>query len=168
MEGCSHNREAASLGTSTQKPQSAQATRREKDWDVTEIQALLHTAHRAVHQLTFMTAMIQKAYDTLAFSSTSSECGECSARITGDLSLDLKWWSISVAFAVLLLPRQCSDMKGSAIRGLTRAPSPMKKCSAWKQWRHWWETLFELSTYNTTDYNINKSYILLCPYPNHA
>ncbi len=91
------------------------------------------TTHRAMHQLTFMRAMIQKAYATLAFSSTGSECGEFSAWITGDLKLDLKSGIISVAFSVLLLPRQCSDMKGSAIRGLTRAPSPMKKCSAWKE-----------------------------------
>lgn len=88
-------------------------------------------AHRAtVLQLTLMRAMIQKAYDTF-FSSTGPESGELSGRFTGDLKLDLKWWIISVAFSVLLLPGQWSDMKGSAIRGLNRAPRPMKKCRAW-------------------------------------
>lgn len=127
-EGCSDSREAASLCTSAREPQSAQATRENKmNWSHKHQAPLRHTS--AVHNLTFMRAMIQKAYDTLGFSWTGRECGEVSW-ITG---ANLKWWSKTEAFSVLFAPRQCSEMNGSAIRGLIKAPSPMKKCSAYSQ-----------------------------------
>lgn len=92
--------------------------------------------------LTLIRAMIQKAYDTRV---PALSCGGSPESDWLDQRHASVWcwprtleawnrWLPEVALAVLLAGKQlASDRKGSAMRGLSRAPKPTKK------WRTWWE-----------------------------
>lgn len=93
------------------------------------------------HELTLITAMIQKAYDTLVTTTPFVYRGywevlcsgaPCPARVFRRCSR-----SELDELAVQLDERTqlSSARNGSTTRGLTNAPRPMKKCKAW--WEEW-------------------------------
>lgn len=80
-------------------------------------------------------AMIQKAYDTLVVTVPSVYKGNWEvlySPATLPPMVCLRWSRSVEELAVQLAPwiQFPSDRKGSATRGLIRAPRPMKKCKA--------------------------------------
>lgn len=146
VEGCSYNREAASLGTSTQKPQSAQATRIEKkDWAFTEIQARLHTAHCTQSGTS---AYIYDSHDPEGVRHTGLLLDQLWVR--GILSKDYRWpvagsevvkylcgiFCAITAQTVLWYERLCNQ-------GAHQSTEPNEEVQCLeREWRHWWKTLF--------------------------